>query len=152
MTGSALTLILFPGHAVRLATAVGLGAFGALAVIRHDWRPLAAATIWMVGFEAAFDVTLAFRSHPQEGMLHLAFWGTILVLVSIWLRRRGVRPHPILLGAAFVFFAAWGLTGFHINPHSGIDFQWGPELLNETAKMLWAAAFLVPLLSDGGSV
>ena len=135
---------------MRLSTALGLGAFGTLALTRRDWRPLAAAVMWMCGFEAAFEITPAFRHDPRVGAVHALGWGLILgALVTPWLARRGVRPAWRLLLAAFVFFAVWGATGFHVNPHSGVHFDPLAEALNETSKILWAAAYFLPLLRSG---
>lgn len=145
-----LTAILFPGGAVRLSTALGLGAFGTLALTRRDWRPLAAAVMWMLGFEAAFEITPTFGHDPRAGVFHALVWGLILgALITPWLARRGVRPARWLLLAAFAFFAVWAATGFHVNPHSGVHFDPLAEVLNETSKILWAAAYFLPLLRSG---
>ena len=60
--------------------------------------------------------------------------------------RVGVRPWWPLVGLTAALWAIWMATGFHFNGHGMTGFSISAELFNETAKTLWALAYLVPLL------
>lgn len=142
-------LVIFAGGSVRLSTVLGLAAFALLAVARRDWRPAAAAVVWMVGYEAAFTAAQRFSHDHRDGLVHGAVWAALLAPILVLLARRGVRLDLRLLTPAVVLFAVWMVTGFHVNPHSGLHFDPVAEALNEASKMLCAAAYLLPLLRSG---
>lgn len=133
--------ILFP--AARLSTVLMFSAFGALAVMRRDHRPVVAAVAWLVGFEWLFEATR--RPYGWHWVVLIA----VDVVGIALLARKGIAPSPLLLGATLALWAAWLATGFHVNQHTMAHFQPGAEAFNEGAKTLWGAAYLVPLLPAG---
>jgi hypothetical protein len=145
-----LTDILFPGGALRLSTALAIGAFGAVAITRGARAPLLAMVAWLVGYEAVFEATAyAFGHDATLGAFHAFFWVVAGLIVVPYAWRRGVRPESRLTVAAAAVFAVWALTGFHVNMHTVVGFDPVAELLNETSKTLWAAAYFVPLVRSG---
>lgn len=142
-----LTAILFPAGAVRLSTAVGLGAFGVLALARRDWRPLLAAAVWMIGYEAAFGVGVSFgHDRFRLGLVHSFIWLAIGAVATPALARIGIRTSWRWLLAGLAVWAVWVATGFHVNFHNGTNFDPTAEVLNEVSKTLWALAYFLPLL------
>jgi len=140
----AMREVLFPLGA-RLSTWVALAAFVAVALQLRDRRAWLAAAAWLFGFEQAWELTGYLRAIPQHGLVpvfsHLIV-GTVIVLICA---RFGARPWMPLLAATAVVWAIWLATGFHSNYHNMTNFEVVPEVLNETAKTLWALAYLVPL-------
>jgi hypothetical protein len=145
--------VLFP-LGVRLSTWLAIMAFAALATARHDRRPLLAAVAWLVSFEAVFQVgSLAVGVLPL-GYFPPVFFLGIAVVTLPWLTRQGIRPDWRILAAAALVLAIWTGIGLPINGHlHGLfslhtritNFNPTAEFLNETAKTLWALAFLMPL-------
>ena len=137
--------ILFP-FGVRISTWLTIGAFLGLALWRRDWRPLVAGVAWIWGFEILFQVTAIVAGHDDTSTAARLGWVLlgvpIVVCASNW-----VRPDPWLLAAAICVFGAWVASGFHVNDHTMVGFDTGAEVLNEAAKILWAAAYLWPLWS-----
>jgi hypothetical protein len=132
--------ILFPVNGPRLSTDVMLAAFLVLAVRRHDPKPAIAGIAWIVGFENLFEATR--RPHVWHWILYVA----VDVIGIVLLARKGIAPSTLLLAGTLAVWAAWLATGFHVNEHTMVHFQPGAEALNEGAKTLWAAAYLVPLV------
>ncbi len=136
---------------VRISTWAMLILFANLALYRRASKPLLAGAAWMVGFELAWQGT-----NVALGV-HGPWWATyrsaalfavgVPFVVATW--RRGVRPNSWLMAAVAVVWAVWVGTGFHSNLHtlSGLDVR--AEVLNETAKTLWAFACFWPLLRLG---
>ena len=81
--------------------------------------------------------------------IHFAGYLAIAGLLPLGLARRGYPPSwPLLAGAAIVWIV-WVATGFHVNGHSMVDFSVPAEVWNELSKMLWAAAYFLPLVRPG---
>lgn len=136
---------------VRVSTWAMLLLFANLALYRRSWRPLLAAFIWMIGFEAAWQVTLyVVRGYPGP------LWGGIIprvvVMVAVgvptvlFAARRGLRPNRMLMVLVGGVWIVWIATGFHSNIHSLVRINATGEVMNETAKTLWAFAYYWPLL------
>jgi xanthosine utilization system XapX-like protein len=129
-----------------------MAVFVLLGVLR-DRRFWLAAAIWLGGFEAVFQFTVGMRLlvhsgfHPDAWWAPVVMFGTLAVGVMCALAavRIGVRPSLPLLGLTALFWGIWLLTGFHVNEHDMVGFDPVAEALNETAKTLWAAAYLLPL-------
>ena len=133
--------ILFP-LGMRLSTWAFVLAFEFIAVVRRDWRPIAAMLAWMLGWEAVWSLT-SFLTHGGG----YGWWGAARLaigpVVAWWL---GVRPTMWPLLAAFAVGAVWVAAGFHVNEHHATHIAVGSEILNEVAKSLWALAYLLPLM------
>jgi hypothetical protein len=137
---------------IRTSTLVTMAVFVVLGVLR-DRRFWLAAAIWLGGFEAAFEFTVGMRSLVHSGFHPDAWWAPVVMFVAVGIVllcvlaavRIDVRPSLPLLGLAAVVWGIWLLTGFHVNEHDMVGFDPFAEALNETAKTLWAAAYLVPL-------
>lgn len=130
---------------VRLSTWICVAAFLVLALLRRDWRPLAAGAAWLWSFEAVFQLAViaaGYNATPPETRLGWVFIGVpVVVFLSAW-----VRPDPRLLAAAAACFAAWVLTGFRVNAHALAGLNVEGEVWNEAVKTLCALSYLVPLL------
>ncbi|HEY2354369.1 MAG TPA: hypothetical protein VGH79_05660 [Gaiellaceae bacterium] len=146
--------IVFP-IGVRLSTLVAAAAFVALAAVRRDKTPLIAGWVWLVTFEAAFQIVSVVLDRLPLGPANPVFWLSVAA-VTVFSTRRRVRPDVRFLAAAALVGAIWVATGFHLNanePGHGLftfhehilGFDWRAEVLNELAKMLWAAAYFLPL-------
>ncbi len=79
----------------------------------------------------------------------------VLAAVTLGVTRGKVRPDRRYLAASAVVLAIWMATGFHLNGHQhGLfslhprvsDFDPTAEVLNESAKTLWALGYFLPLL------
>ena len=138
--------ILFP-LGVRLSTWLALALFLALAAQRRQRAPLLAAAAWLFGFELVFQITSLAAGRPLPGF-HWGPFALIAVGVAslVAAARAGITPSPVWLLAAGCCFAAWVVTGFHVNEHTTANLDVTGEVLNEAAKMLWAAAYFVPLI------
>jgi hypothetical protein len=142
--------ILFP-LGVRLSTWVVLGAFLVLGV--RDRRYWLAAAAWIGGFEVLYQATVTGRDLVNSGFHPTVWWAPVVVMgvfllgigFVVWAARHGARPSFPLLAAAFVVWAVWIATGFHVNDHTLTGLDPTGEALNEGSKTLWALAYLVPL-------
>lgn len=124
-----------------LAMVVALLAFGLAS--RHPWRGPAAVLAYFFGFEVAYWL-IAWRMHAGPWP---AGWATApLSLLLAWFC--GCRLERRFLLAAVVLLATWVLEGFHANLSSGGGFSPLDELLNESVKVSWGLAWLLPLLGD----
>ena len=145
-----LIQILFPLGGPRLTSILALSLFLALAIGRHDRRPIYACLAWMFGFEALFEATTLALGRPEVNTLHVLFYVILgLILVPV-LGRHGARPSPPILLAAVLLWAVWVAIGFPINEHPNVmggHFPFNPaaEVLNEAMKLTWAAAYVFPL-------
>lgn len=146
--------ILCPFGAVRLTTVLAMSLFATLAIAWQARGPIIAGLAWLLGFEAVFQATALAVGHPLPvGSAWAVFWLIAGAGVVTWATWRGHRPlrWPLVISA--VIWGAWVATGFHTNfhdPHAtGIDPL--AETLNETAKMLAAAAYLVPVIQRRSS-
>jgi hypothetical protein len=138
--------ILFPTGNVRLVTILAFSAFLALALARRSWLPVAACIGWLFGFEVALDATmLALGRPPTLDAGHLALYLLLGIGLPIWTARRGTGPSLPLLAAAVAVWVVWLGTGFHVNEHSMVGFDPAAEAWNELAKLLWAAAYFLPV-------
>lgn len=137
---------------IRTSTLVTMALFVVLGVVR-DRRFWLAAAIWLGGFEAAFQFTVEMRILVHSGFHPAAWWAPVVMFATVGLGvmcvlaalRIGVRPSLPLLGLVAVFWGIWLMTGFHVNEHNMVGFDPVAEVWNETAKTLWAAAYLLPL-------
>lgn len=147
--------VLFP-LGVRLSTWVVLAVFVAVAVRRDEWPPVLAAAAWLTGWEATFQVASFASGNLPVGPVGPTFLVVVGAVTVPIVTRAGVHPDLRLLGVAFLVFAVWVATGFHVNGHSMVGFDPAAEALNEAAKTLWAVAYLVPFwrrhVSSVGSV
>lgn len=68
-------------------------------------------------------------------------------LVVIWLtRKRVVRPSLEILAVVVLVWLVWIAFGFHANQHETPQtFSVLDEVLNVSAKTVWALAYLTPL-------
>ena len=138
--------ILFPTGNVRLTTLLAFAAFVALAIQRRSSLPIVACAAWLSGFEAALHLTELGLSRPGTlDPLHFAVYLAIGAAGPLVLAWRGCPPSWPLLVAAAAVWATWVATGFHVNGHSMHDFSAPAEVWNELSKMLWAAAYFLPL-------
>ena len=138
------TAILFP-FGVRLSTWLAIGAFSGLAVSRRSWRPILAGWAWIWGFEAAYDATqLALGKVPSQVRAEPVFYLVIGAFTVAWMTYRArVRPSPLLV-LVVPFWVAWIAIGYHTNLHTLQGLDPLTEALNESAKTVWALAYLVP--------
>ena len=146
-----MSAVLFP-LGVRLSTWLAIAAFFAVELYRRDRVSLYALIAWLFSFEAVFEATqLAFGHDKRLGPIHVVFWLVLAAVLLPILWRHGARPFwPILAGALLVW-AVWVETGFQVNEHTSVALDVPAEVLNETAKTLWAAAYLLPLRDHGAS-
>jgi len=144
--------VLFP-LGVRLSTWIALAVFLALGV--RDRRYWWAAAAWVAGFETLYQATTT-AGHLLHSGFHPGHWWVPVIVFSVYLggvafvvvaADHGARPSWPLLTAALLVWGLWIATGFHVNAHTMADFDPASEVLNELAKTLWAAAYLVPLLA-----
>lgn len=143
--------VLFPLSGVRLTTILAISLFLAIAITREDRRYAYACVAWLFSFEAVFEATaLATGRKESLGAPHALSYVAAAAVLLPWVWRHGVRPSWPLLALALIVYAAWVGTGFHVNDHTMTGFDPAAEFLNEASKMLWAAAFLLPLLSEPG--
>jgi hypothetical protein len=104
--------------------------------------------VWLVGFEAAWLITLVALGRQGRLIEHPLLIGLLVVgSLAVWYaRRRGLSVNLPLAAAASVVWLVWLGTGFHFNEHTTVGLNVTDEVLNETAKTLWALAYFVPLL------
>ena len=142
--------VLFPTGNARLTTLLAFAAFIALAAQRRSWLPVLACMAWLSGFEAALNLTLLALGRAADlDRIHFIVYLALAVLIPIGLARRGYPPSwPLLAGAALVWII-WVAAGFHVNGHSMVGFSAPAEVWNETSKLLWAAAYFLPLVRLG---
>lgn len=141
------TSILFPLYGPRLTTILAIALFFTLAITQHDRLPVYSCLAWLFGWEAVFEATTWALGRPELGVPHVALYLVVCVVALPWLTRKGARPDWRFLVPAVAFYIVWVATGFHINEHSGKSFDAAAEVWNEAAKILWAAAYLAPLLA-----
>lgn len=145
--------VLFPSGNARLSTIAAFAAFVALAIMVRSWRPVVACLAWLFGFEALFNLTGILLGRPAVlDPIHFGIYLFLGLCGPLWLVRGGWRPRYGLLMGAAACWMIWTVTGFHVNQHTMVDFSPVAEVLNEVSKTLWAAAYLLPLLSAGGSL
>lgn len=141
--------ILFP-FGMRLTTWACVAAFVAVAVRQRNSRVLVAACAWLIGFEAAFDVSrfVAGKAGPFVTWVLPLIVG---VFTLAWATRQRILPSRRWALATVVTWTVWGAFGFAANQHTTVNFSWTAEVLNVSAKTLWAVAYLVPFLSVVGA-
>ena len=141
MTGA----LLFP-FGVRLSTLLTGLAFVSFAAVYRDKRVVLAGWAWLTGFEAAFQATALIIGHPLpfgiDGPIFYVVLGAITVPFSL---RFWTRPSLRLMLGVAAIWVIWLATGFHVNLHHMHGFSPFAEALNESAKTLWAVAYLWPL-------
>jgi hypothetical protein len=136
--------ILFPLD-VRLSTWLMFVAFVALAVRRRNSRPLIACWIWLITFEAVYDITqIAMGRYRPDEYLPIVLG----VFTFAWFSRQGFLPDARFAFAAALVWMIWVVTGFHVNVYTMVDVNPSAEVLNEVAKSIWGLAYLMPLLSS----
>ena len=110
LAGVSASQIICPLSGVRLSTIIVLSAFVALTVTRGDRRPLLACLAWLLGFEAAYQVTLL----AMGGRLVLGLFAAVFDIVAgcvvvAWAWRRGVRvwwPAFLVVAALWIPWVA----------------------------------------------
>jgi hypothetical protein len=137
-----MSAILFP-LGMRLTTWFGVAAFVTLAVRRRDWQPVVAAWVWLLSFEAAFDISREAMGygHFQSRMLFIV-GGAVTV---VWFGIHGLRPAWPWTAATVLIWIVWLVAGFPANQHSMVGFDSAAEVFNEMAKTAWGLAYLLPL-------
>jgi hypothetical protein len=136
--------ILFP-LGMRLTTWGCVAVFVAVAMKRRDSKVLVAGCVWLLGFEAAFDISrfAVGKAGP------FATWALPLIVGLFtlgWATWHRMLPSlPCALATAAVWLV-WLAVGFPANQHTTVNFNWTAEVLNVSAKTLWALAYLLPLL------
>ena len=145
--------VLFP-LGIRVSTIVTALAFVGLAAARRDKGPLIAGVLWVTTFEATFQIaSLIMGKLPLGYATPIIF--LILAVVTLFLTRGTVKPDWRYLVASLVVLVIWMATGFHLNGHQhGLfslhtripDFDVTAEVMNVTAKTLWALGWFLPLL------
>jgi hypothetical protein len=145
--------VLFP-LGIRVSTIVTALAFVGLAVARRDRLPLIAGLLWVITFEAAFQIASLIMGRLPLGYATPVIF-LILAVVTLCLTRGKVKPDWRYLAASLVVLVVWMATGFHLNGHQhGLlslhtrisDFDVTAEVMNVTAKTLWALGYFLPLL------
>jgi hypothetical protein len=129
---------------MRISTLATLAAFGVTGFLRGgDVRALWSALAWIGGFEAAYQVTAIVMRDDSRSAPYL----TVLGVLFVWFaRKRAARPQFATFAAVGVVWAVWISFGFHANLYQPPGpFSLRDEVLNETAKTLWALAYLLPL-------
>ena len=138
--------LLFP-VGVRLSTWVGLAAFLVVWLVRRDRLTLLAAAAWFVGFEAAYQ---AFALTTGEGLAAKGLAAPLMIVLGVIVvavaRRHDVHPSGLLMVVVAAVWTAWVAIGFPANGPSLVGLNRVAEALNEAAKTLWAAAYLLPFL------
>ena len=145
--------VLFP-LGIRLSTILTALAFAGLAVARRDKLPLIAGWLWVTTFEAAFQIASLIMDRLPLGYVTPIIFLSVAA-VTLCITRRRVIPDWRYLAASLVVLGIWMATGLHLNGHQhGLfslharipDFDATAEVLNETAKTLWALGYFLPLL------
>lgn len=132
---------------VRVSTIATAGAFGVVGLLRGgDRRALLAAAAWLTGFETAYQLTsLAMGTNAYPGAVPFLALPGLLVVPVVTRRYKVVPWRPMVLVTAAVW-VLWIVTGFHANQHETPDrFSVWTEVLNESAKTVWALAYLTGL-------
>ena len=143
---------------IRLSTILMALAFVCLAVVRRDTLPLLAAWLWVTTFEAAFQIASLIMHRLPLGYFTPVFF-IVLAGVTLYLTRGKLRPDRRFIVASLGVLVVWMATGFHLNGHQhGLfslhtripNFDVTAEILNVSAKTLWALAYFLPLLRQTG--
>jgi hypothetical protein len=150
--------VLFP-LGIRLSTILMALAFVWLAVARRDRRPLIAGWLWLVTFEAVFQIASLIMDNLPLGPITPVI-SFVLAAVTLALTRGKVKPDWRYLAASGAVLVVWMALGLHLNGHQhGLfslhtrisDFDTTAEVLNEAAKTLWALGYFLPLLRRTGT-
>lgn len=100
---------------------------------------------WFLGFEGTYQASALLTGDglPASGAAAplLVGVGIVAVLVAA---RQGVLPSRRLMLAVAVVWIVWVGIWFPANAPTLVGFDPLSEALNETAKTLWALAYLVP--------
>lgn len=128
---------------IRITTLATLAAFAAVGLVRGgDMRALWAAAAWIGGFEACYHITAWAMGTDPTTAIYFIVAGVAMLAVA---QRRAVRPSPAVAVLVVVSWVAWMAFGFRANETDTHAFSVLDEVLNVTAKTLWALAYLVPL-------
>jgi hypothetical protein len=133
---------------VRISTWTTVLVFALLAAWRSERAPLLAAIAWLASFETAYQIAAMILRTPSPVPLVGPVSISLLVgapAVALLMTAMGARANRFVLGLALLAFVVWIATGFHVNTDTVIVSPTG-EALNDTAKTLWALAYLLPLL------
>ncbi|MFL5915894.1 MAG: hypothetical protein ACJ752_09675 [Gaiellaceae bacterium] len=133
---------------VRISTWTTVLVFALLAAWRSERVPLLAAIAWLASFETAYQIAAMILRTPSPVPLVGPVSISLLVgapAVALLMTAMGARANRFVLGLALLAFVVWIATGFHVNTETVIVSPTG-EALNDTAKTLWALAYLLPLL------
>jgi hypothetical protein len=101
--------------------------------------------VWLLGFEAAFDISRGATGHgfPRSVVLPIVV-GTFTVA---WFSRSGPWPSRPWLYVTALIWIVWLAVGFPDNLHTLTGFNPGVEVLNVGAKTALALAYFLPLLA-----
>jgi hypothetical protein len=145
--------VLFP-LGIRLSTIATAMAFAGLAVARRSKLPLIAGWLWVTTFEAVFQIASLIMNRLPLGLVTPVIF-LVVAAVTLVVTRGKPLPDWRYLAASFAVLVLWMATGFHLNGHQhGLfslhpripDFDPAAEVMNVTAKTLWALGYLLPLL------
>jgi hypothetical protein len=138
---------------MRTSTVIVIVLFVALGLLR-DRRFWLAAVVWFFGWEAVFGFATTMQRIVDHGYHARVWWAPVVVFgvellgfafIAVAGFRFGIRPSWSIMALSGACWAVWLGTGFHINGYQMIAFDPLAEAMNETAKTLWAAAYLWPL-------
>ena len=142
--GWAMDHLLFLGveNHPRTTTILMMVAFAVVGLAkRRPLRGFAACWAYLYGFEVAWQtgnyLTGQFSS-DRDWMITT----TATVLVALALARPDWRLTLVALG----LWTIWLLSGFHSNAHTMRALDWPAEFLNESCKVAWGLALLLPIL------
>jgi hypothetical protein len=135
---------------MRTSTVIVIVLFVALGLLR-DRR------YWLAGLPGS-SAGKHVRDHDERivdyGHHARVWWAPVVVFgvellgfafIAVAGFRFGIRPSWSIMALSGACWAVWLGTGFHINGYQMIAFDPLAEAMNETAKTLWAAAYLWPL-------
>lgn len=139
------TAIFFPGG-VRLSTWLTLLVFLGLTAWRADVRPFLACLAWLWGFEAVYQIMciLTGNGSPASSASQIVLIGFGVVSAAA-ASVCGVFPSWPVLAAFAAVWVVWVAVGLPASLPDHFNAQ--AEVLNELAKILFAAAWLVPLFT-----
>jgi len=132
---------------IRTSTWATAAVFAVLCAYRQDWKVMGYCAVWLTGFEVAYQLTALVMGTNMFPLAAPVLMVPGLIIVPIATFRYGVKPSLPTMGLVAAVWIVWIALGFHANQHERPSvFDPLTEALNEGAKTLWAAAYLLPLL------
>ena len=121
--------------------------FAVVCAYRRDWKVMGYCAAWLTGFEAAYQLTSLVMGTNMFPLAAPVLMLPGVIIVPIAALRYDVKPSLPAMGLVAAVWVVWIALGFHANQHERPTvFDPLAEALNESAKTLWAAAYLLPLL------